>query len=169
MSALTNLNCFMKFIFVILISLGAIPGCSHFAEYKNYTEVPFKEKKINNSESKQIIALLEAGKDVEVVVPVPAADSWVATGMVIAALKTGVNSTPVDKLTDILKASKVKTVTVVGESPSINRATIELAFRNMSGLKSSTLIYYAGTQDDLDAISRESKEAGLSFEGVIYP
>lgn len=123
-------------------------------------------------ESDRIQTLRDAGKDVSLVVTVPASDNALhilSNGVAIGALIMGSGSAPADELLDILRKEKAQAVAVVGKSDALTAATIEAAIQQFKGSSTATVILFAGKPRYVKQLQELASKAGVPFEGVAFP
>ncbi|MDR3087442.1 MAG: hypothetical protein LBU45_05775 [Azoarcus sp.] len=125
---------------------------------------------LSPEEQGRMDALLQnpRGKELAVVVQVPAAKNMFSNGVFIGTLKMGAGSASVDVLRDTLLASKEPAVAVVGTSDALTVATIEAAIQQLEGKPTTTTILFAGDADYLEQLQKVTSKAGVPFEGVVY-
>ena len=136
----------------------------------NYGNHLTEEHHLFPEEEGRIDALLRntAGKELSVVVQVPAARNMLSNGVLIGTLKMGAGSASVNVLRDTLRASKEPAVAVVGISDAMTVATIEAAIQQLEGKPTTTTILFAGDADYVEQLQQITSKAGVPFEGVAY-
>lgn len=89
----------------------------------------------------------------------------------LASLKAGSGSTTVDSLTTLLKSGKYQQIAVFSEndgSDEITAATIEAALKRVSGIKTTSTLYFIGEESYGVALQEKAQAAGVDFKPINY-
>jgi hypothetical protein len=72
-------------------------------------------------------------------------------------------------ITTLLKNPDGKDFGVIGNNDTVTAATIEIALKNMEGIKSFSKMYFAGNKQYFPKLNELAKSVGVEFEGIPYP
>ena len=116
----------------------------------------------------RIAAAMKVAPDTEFVIDVSSANNFISNKMMLAALKSGTDSSDALKIAAMLQRPVPAILAITGNNDSIAAATLERAFDIVKGKTlTAQKVVYVGSQESGTALSAKASELGLQL--VVVP